>query len=182
MIGRLIGITAKLRLMYQGIIQNRVFMGIFSLVVIAVMLFAGIAPKELIWQYVTFAIMMLAVTPIFIFQRLWHIRRLLDENNLSIIFFEIIVFVLSIVLFYAFLYRLLVEVNPQSFKDARSLSSIDALYYSIYTLTDYGTLQPVTTLAKIVVMLQMVTTFFIGTFVIGVITSAFLQPRETTRK
>ncbi len=83
-----------------------------------------------------------------------------------------------VVLSYAIVYRYIVSVNPHSFADHSSLSGVDALYYCIYTFADYGTLTPLTTLAKWIVMSQMVFTFLSGSFVMGILVSILLQARE----
>ena len=87
---------------------------------------------------------------------------------------------LETTLMYAASYRILQAMNPRSFT-VKPLTGVDALYYSISTFADFGTLHPVSTTAKWVVMSQMVLTFFIGTFVMSLFVTFLLQ-RATKRE
>lgn len=97
-----------------------------------------------------------------------------DTERTRLTITVLVVAVVELVIMYATIYRLLLQINPRSFT-VSSLSGLDALYYSTATFTGFETLQPLSAIAKWVIISQMMLTFFIGTFVMSIFVSFLLR-------
>lgn len=94
----------------------------------------------------------------------------------SLGYFIVIPSLLAVTIMYAAIYKILIQFNPYSFAGLNHSSHfIDFLYFSVITFstTGYGDIYPLTKLAKIITITEIVFGFsiIVGSVIYGVINS-----------